>query len=210
MKIWKLILFAGLFTISLTSKSQDKSSAQDELQLIVESLLKDTNNLYYQGLSYKIKELAESIKEHGFKKEFLFPYKEYHRIVGYRINKQFVIDNDVVLLGESCIDTSTMELKNFMDKHGVLTNIQSSQIDKVLEIVNNPLNFEWFIHDSQHLKGGIIFLNNKNRIIAYINIYDNGHQLGFIPDNIRFKNGMLKSEYGIKMQIILREIGIID
>lgn len=48
------------------------------------------------------------------------------------------------------------------------TLLRDSQVNRLLNIVNNPLNFAWFECGTALPEGGFVFFNREGQIVAYI------------------------------------------
>ena len=99
-----------------------------------------------------------------------------------------------------------MELNKFVEKRGKKLN--KDQISRLLIILNNPLAFHWLTQESHYLKAGLIFYDFENKIIACIDIYNNGLQIKTYPKDIRMKTGLLLKKEGLKFNEILMELGL--
>ncbi len=198
-KLKFLLLPLIIFVLSIQSFSQNTKSEKEKIKVIIDSLLYDTN--YVLGpWTYKfVYNLADSIEKYGFRKDKIFPCKDFKKVKLYKANHER-------RLVRSCLNENTMTLNNFVDRKG--KRLSTDQTERLLNIINNPLAFGWFVQETQVLKAGIIFYNEQNEIIACINIFNNGLQLGFFPGDIRTKGGDLNRHEGQKFKELLNELGL--
>ncbi len=188
-----------IFLFNIHSFSQNSENEDRRIAFVVDSLLTDTNYIYNYWAKEKIYNLADSIRKYGFRKDKIFPFQDYEKVKLFKVNLQ----NRTELTG---LDRETMTLKNFVEKKGKKFN--KDQIKRLLNILNNPLAFLYGVLECQNLKACIVFYDEKENIIAGIDVYTNGYQIRTYPKDIRMKAGLLNNKDGREFVDLLSEFGL--
>ena len=196
----KFSLFTLIIVVfGIRSFSQNTELEKVKVKFIIDSLLYDTTYALGPWGIKLVYNLADSIEKYGFRKDKIFPFRDYKKVKLFKANHE-------KRLVRSCLNENTMTLNDFVDRKGKKLSID--QTERLLNIINNPLAFGWSMQETQVLKAGIVFYDEQNEIIACINIFNDGKQLGFFPREIRTKEGQLKKHDGQKFIELLIELGL--
>lgn len=116
-----------------------------------------------------IKDYCKKLKENGNKIAFMFPYKPFSKVLLCKIDNE----NDTRLWDDPKDYWSKLD-KKYLANSKTLNIVQ---IEKLLLIINNPLNFEWSECGSPIPEYEFVFTNRKGKIINRLVLCCNMNQI---------------------------------
>ncbi len=187
----KAIVTILFIIIGLSANGQFNEFYNNKL---IDSLLVDTvvDDYWYKE---KINNLITQINKDKGLTENMFPYACYDSVVTYQINIKYGFTENSKYLEKVFV-------KGEINKNLKLTNgfkLTPKQIDKLLSIINNPLNFSWGECGTPIPSSLIVFYSN-NKMLSLVQLSCGYQQIDCYPINFRTKLGGLTDS---RVQLII-------
>jgi len=191
-------LFALMFILSFTNPITSQENKFYNSQ-IIDSILIDTivDDWWYKE---KIISLVDTMHFDKGDSNKMFPFSTYTRVESYDINEEYFKTENIKYY-EKVFIKGEINSKLIEDSGITLNDIQ---IIKLLDFINNPLNFNWSDCGTP-LTSKLIVFYNKSEIKSIIQISCYSQQIICYPYNVRSKLGGINPKKSVNFQSLLNE-----
>jgi hypothetical protein len=151
----------------------------------IKRLWKDTVGLDAKGKESRKIQIQYQIK--GVSKIVAFPDTTFAFVAFYRAKKYEMFGDDKLI---QKTPTGLRIHHTMYLPHTVL--LTDNQVNRLLNIVNNPSNFHWAECGTPFINGGFVFYNKQGQIVAYMAVGCSFTSFYFSKTNIMAKYGGLE------------------
>lgn len=177
-----LLSFLLCLLTSCYTFAQNQTNFREE---VISKLWKDTVGFDTEGKESRKRQIEYSIKETP--KIAAFPDTTFAFVAFYRAKKYEMFGDDKLI---KKTPTGLRIHHTMYLPHTVL--LTDNQVNRLLNIVNNPSNFHWAECGTPFINGGFVFYNKRGQIVAYIEVGCSFTSFYFSKPNIMAKYGGLE------------------
>lgn len=170
--------------------------------ILIDSLMRDTLNAgaFVENSKELINRYLNDVKIG----KRMYPFDNFSYVKLYTLNSQYFETEDVIYLS-NVYDSKSKKLGKSVEKPGYYLTF--SQTMRLLNIMNNPLNFDWGFIGTPFPKYGFVFYGYEHEILAYFDINKNLTQINLLyPESYLTKSGSLNEKASLELKNLILDV----